>query len=86
MKVNIKKNRDDLLADYAVGMLQDFYMHEGDTTPQHAYARAATAWSTYKGVVDEALAQRLYDYVSKKWFMFASPVLSNAPNPKLKRE
>jgi ribonucleoside-diphosphate reductase alpha chain len=30
--------------------------------------------------MDEALATRLYEYVSKKWFMFASPVLSNAPN------
>ena len=26
------------------------------------------------------MASRLYEYVSKKWFMFASPVLSNAPN------
>ena len=27
------------------------------------------------------LAQRIYDYVSKGWFMYASPVLSNAPKP-----
>ena len=26
---------------------------------------------------DEAHAQRLYDYVSKQWFMFATPLLSN---------
>ena len=32
------------------------------------------------GKTDKELAQRLYDYVSNKWFMFASPVLSNAPN------
>ena len=30
------------------------------------------------------LAQRIYDYVSKGWFMFASPVLSNAPLPNKK--
>ena len=30
---------------------------------------------------DLELAQRIYDYVSKGWFMFASPVLSNAPRP-----
>ena len=29
--------------------------------------------------MDPLLANRLYEYVSKKWFMFASPVLSNAP-------
>ena len=34
--------------------------------------------------MDDALAQRLYDYVSNKYFMFASPVLSNAPNGKKK--
>jgi len=77
--IDINLDRDDLLTDYAVGMLKDFYLTDGETSPQEAYARAATAWSTYKGELDEELAQRLYDYVSKKYFMFASPVLSNAP-------
>ena len=80
MTVDVKYDRDDLLTDYAVGMLKDFYMIEGEDSPQDAYARAATAWSMYKGQMDEVLARRLYEYVSKKWFMFASPVLSNAPN------
>jgi len=55
-------------------------MRDYEKSPQEAYARAAKAWSTYKGTMDEALAARLYEYVSKKWFMFASPVLSNAPD------
>ena len=80
MKIKIDKSRDALLTDYAVGMLKDFYMRDHEDSPQEAYARAATAWSTYKGKTDWAMAQRLYDAVSKKWFMFASPVLSNAPN------
>jgi len=80
MTVDVKYDRDDLLTDYAVGMLKDFYMIEGEDSPQDAYARAATAWSIYKGQMDEVLARRLYEYVSKKWFMFASPVLSNAPD------
>lgn len=80
MSVKINYSRDDLLTDYAIGMLKDFYMHDGEKSPQDAYARAAKAWATYKGELDEDLAQRLYDYVSQKWFMFASPVLSNAPN------
>lgn len=74
MKIN--KKRDELLTDYAVGMLKDFYLNENEKSPQEGYARAAKAWSGG----DEELAQRLYDYVSQKWFMFASPVLSNAPN------
>jgi len=77
--IDIQLDRDELLTDYAVGMLKDFYMIEGETSPQEAYARAANAWSTFNGELDEGLAERLYEYVSKKWFMFASPVLSNAP-------
>jgi len=78
--MKIDKKKDKLLADYAVGMLKDFYLNENENSPQEAYARASTAWSTYKGELDEDLAERLYSYVSNKWFMFASPVLSNAPN------
>lgn len=84
MKVDVKYDRDDLLKDYAVGMLKDFYMIEGEDSPQDAYARASEAWSTYQGEMDPYLAQRLYEYVSKKWFMFASPVLSNAPKEGVK--
>ena len=76
MPVKIDKSRDGLLKDYAVGMLKDFYLNEYEDSPQEGFRRAATAWSNG----DEELAQRLYDYVSNKWFMFASPVLSNAPN------
>ena len=80
MTIRIDKSKDDLLADYAVGMLKDFYLTEYESSPQEAYKRASTAWSNYKDEMDEDLAQRLYNYVSNKWFMFASPVLSNAPN------
>ena len=84
MTIKIDLARDELLTDYAVGMLKDFYLQDGETSPQQAYRRAAVAWSTYKHVLDEGLANRLYEYVSKKWFMFASPVLSNAPGGKKK--
>lgn len=77
--IQIDTVRDSLLTDYARDMIMDFYAIEGETSPQEVYARAACAWSVFKGKRDIALAQRLYDYVSKKFFMFASPVLSNAP-------
>ena len=80
MTIKIDKTKDDLLANYAVGMLKDFYLTEYESSPQEAFKRASTAWSKYKDEMDEDLAQRLYNYVSNKWFMFASPVLSNAPN------
>jgi len=78
--IKIDKSKDKLLTEYAVGMLKDFYMRKTESSPQEAYARAATAWATFKGKTDDLLAQRLYNAVSNKWFMFASPVLSNAPN------
>jgi ribonucleoside-diphosphate reductase alpha chain len=80
MTVKIDKSKDDLLKPYAVGMLKEFYLTEYEKSPQEAYRRASTAWSKYHDEMDEDLAQRLYNYVSNKWFMFASPVLSNAPN------
>lgn len=80
MPVNIDLKKDDLLAEYAIGMLKDFYLSEYEKSPQQAFARAAKAWSKYKEEMDDDLSQRLYNYVSNKWFMFASPVLSNAPN------
>ncbi len=80
MTLKIDKKKDDLLAEYAVGMLKDFYLNDYEKSPQEGFARASKAWSKYRYEMDDALAQRLYDYVSNKWFMFASPVLSNAPN------
>lgn len=71
-EIVIDLGRDALLAPHAIETLQDRYMVEGETSPQHAFARAAAAFAD-----DAAHAQRLYDYASKGWFMFATPLLSN---------
>lgn len=75
--IEIDYSRDNLLDDHGIKLLRDFYMQDGEQSPQEAFARASVAWSAG----DLALAQRLYDAASRKWFMFASPVLSNAPAP-----
>ena len=75
--VSIDLDADKNLSEQAVKLLTDYYCQEGETSPQMAFARAASAYS----YGDMELAQRIYDYVSKGWFMFASPVLSNAPKP-----
>lgn len=64
--------RDATLSEQALETLKDRYMIAGETSPQHAYARAAAAFAD-----DVAHGQRLYDYASKGWFMFATPLLSN---------
>jgi ribonucleoside-diphosphate reductase alpha chain len=64
-----------LLSEQSAKLLKDYYCRDDEKTPQQAFARAAVAYS----YGDLELAQRIYDYVSKGWFMYASPVLSNAP-------
>jgi len=72
MSVKIDYKRDELLDEFALATLRDRYMIPGEESPQEAFVRAAEAYAD-----DEAHAQRLYDYVSQMWFMFATPVLSN---------
>ena len=68
----INYDRDNYLSEFSHKTLQDRYLIEGETSPQDAFARAAKAFSD-----DDAHAQRLYDYASKLWFMFSTPILSN---------
>lgn len=68
----IDRSRDDLIDELGHKRLKDGYMIEGEPSPQYAFARAAIAFSD-----NQDHAQRLYDYVSQHWFMFASPILSN---------
>jgi len=63
--------------DQASKLLKDYYMRKHEDSPDQAFARAAVAYS----YGDMELAQRIYEYASKGWFMYASPVLSNAPLP-----
>jgi ribonucleoside-diphosphate reductase alpha chain len=74
MKIVVDYERNKLLSEQAFTLLSDYYCREGED-PQDAYARAAMAFSKN----DYELAQRIYDYASKGWFMFSSPILSNAP-------
>ena len=78
--VRIDKDRDKLLSEQSEKLLTEYYCREDETSPQMAFARAANAYS----YGDKKLAQKIYDGASKGWFMFASPVLSNAPLPKEK--
>ena len=78
--IQIDLDRDNNLSEQANKLLKDYYCIEGETSPQQAFARAAQAYS----YMDKKLAQRIYDYASKGWFMYSSPVLSNAPLPNKK--
>lgn len=75
--ININTSNSRLLSPQAVSLLNSFYLQKKDNSPQEAFARAAVCFSGE----DLGLAQRIYDAVSKQWFMYSSPVLSNAVEP-----
>jgi len=65
------------MSEQARELVTNYYLRGKEKSPQEAYARACVAYSNN----DLELAQRLYDAVSLGWFMFSSPILSNAPMP-----
>ena len=60
-------------SDHALSLLNSYYMKETDGSPQEAFKRAAYAYTPNK-----ELAERVLEYATKGWFMFSSPILSNA--------
>ena len=64
-------SRDALLTDFGKETLNDRYLLPGEGY-QDLFARVAAAYAD-----DAAHAQRIYDYISRLWFMPATPVLSN---------
>ena len=69
--VTVDRSRDDLLTEFGKVTLEDRYLMPGESY-QDMFARVSTAFAD-----DADHAQRLYDYMSKLWFMPATPVLSN---------
>ncbi|MCP5361740.1 MAG: ribonucleoside-diphosphate reductase subunit alpha [Hyphomicrobiales bacterium] len=70
-EVKTNASRDANLSDFGKAVLQDRYLLPGEDY-QKLFARVAGYYGD-----DEAHAQRLYDYISKLWFMPATPILSN---------
>ena len=69
--VRIAPERDALLTEFGKATLRDRYLLPGESF-QDLFARVARAYAD-----DAGHAQRLYDYMSKLWFMPATPILSN---------
>jgi ribonucleoside-diphosphate reductase alpha chain len=69
--VTTDTSRDALLTEFGKDTLQDRYLLPGESY-QDLFARVAAAYAD-----DAEHAQRIYDYISKLWFMPATPVLSN---------
>ena len=70
-RITVDRSRDALLTRFGIETLKDRYLLP-EEEPQDMFARVAMAYAD-----DSAHAQRMYDYISKLWFMPATPVLSN---------
>ena len=73
--ITIDYAREDNLNTFSVETLKDRYFWGEETHAQEAFARASVYGATYKEYTDYDLAQRLYDYSSKGWFGFSTPIL-----------
>jgi len=71
MGINIDLERDKLFDELGIKRLKESYMKEDEESPQERFAYVSTAFGT-----DNAHAQRLYDYSSKHWLSYSTPILS----------
>jgi ribonucleoside-diphosphate reductase alpha chain len=71
VSVEMDRTRDGLLTDFGKATLDDRYLLPGESY-QDLFARVAAHYAD-----DSAHGQRIYDYISRLWFMPATPVLSN---------
>jgi ribonucleoside-diphosphate reductase alpha chain len=67
----LDRGRDALLTDFGKATLRDRYLMPGESY-QDLFARVACAYAD-----DRPHAQRIYDAISRLWFMPATPILSN---------
>ena len=76
-KVVVDYSRDNLFDELGLKRLRDSYMRDDEFSPQDRFAFVAEAFGS-----DEAHAQRLYDYASKHWLSFATPILAYGKDKK----
>ena len=61
------------MLDFAKDLLERHYCRPNETV-EAAFKRACDCFGS-----DAAHSKRLQEYIKKEWFMFSSPILSNAP-------
>ena len=69
--IKIDLDRDKLFDELGVKRLKESYMREDEESPQHRFAYVSKTFGSNK-----EHAQRLYDYSSKHWLSYSTPILS----------
>ena len=71
MGIQIDESRDELFDQLGLQRLRESYMRDEETTPQERFAHVSKSFAT-----DDEHAQRLYEYSSKHWLSYSTPILS----------
>ena len=69
--IEIDFERDKLFDELGIKRLRESYMREDETSPQHRFAYVSKQFGSNK-----EHAQRLYEYSSKHWLSYSTPILS----------
>jgi ribonucleoside-diphosphate reductase alpha chain len=69
--IKIDLERDKLFDELGIKRLQESYMKEDETSPQHRFAFVSKSFGS-----NQEHAQRLYEYSSKHWLSYSTPILS----------
>ena len=69
--IQIDLSRDNLFDELGLQRLKESYMREDEVSPQHRLAFVSKTFSS-----NEEHAQRLYDYASKHWLSYSTPILA----------
>ena len=75
--IQIDLSRDDLFDALGIQRLKESYMRDDETSPQERFAFVSSKFSS-----NPEHAQRLYDYASKHWLSYSTPILSYGRNEK----
>jgi len=69
--VRVDFSRDNLFDELGLKRLKESYMRDDEQSPQERFAYVSKTFST-----NPEHAQRLYDYSSKHWLSYSTPILS----------
>ena len=69
--IKIDLDRDKLFDELGIKRLQESYMKEDEKSPQERFAYVSKAFSS-----SPEHAQRLYEYSSRHWLSYSTPILS----------
>jgi ribonucleoside-diphosphate reductase alpha chain len=69
--IEIDLSRDELFDELGMARLKESYMREDETSPQQRFAFVSKTFSS-----NPEHAQRLYEYSSKHWLSYSTPILA----------